>query len=162
MKTLPGIPLIVLLVFGATLLQTPTALADDYTLVVFKSTNGTRYALSTLTTTGSCVDIPDGKKCTDAGRETSVTNAGGCGPVSGGAMCVVVPETWKPVFMMDVSTLECASGKRYQVSDGRTGACTPNDRKQMTCSQSGTKNAASATCAAGCGVATGAGSCVPQ
>jgi hypothetical protein len=134
------------------------AAATNYTLLMFQASDGTQYALSTLTSTGSCVDITDGKSCTSAGRGTSVTNTTGCGTVFGGAMCLVIGDGWNPVFPMGTSTLEC-DGKSYEVSDGGGGQCSPNDGISMNCSQAGTSNFANASCETGCGTVSGTGSC---
>lgn len=149
---------VVLTTVSLALLALP-ALAERLTTVDFEADDGTIYRLTTGTSSGSCAPIERGMKCLDGGHEASATNDSGCGSRYGLGSCIVISKTIPPPSIpMATSTLECED-KNYEVSDGGTGTCSPNDGVSMQCTQEGTSNFASASCENGCGQVSGTGSC---
>ena len=146
----------------------PPAQAVDYVVSTFASTEGTRYAISSGTSTGSCTSISDGKQCVDgSSHSTSVTNATACGNTLGQAFCVIIPADWTPPLIapLGTTTLECTGQgqKSYELTDGGAGECTLTNNKTATgsggCAAAGTSNYANATCTGGCGAVNGTGKC---
>ena len=156
-----------LLILAATAMLTlfaTTILAQPVAVLVFEADNGTRYAVSPGTATGTCESIPGGKWCHDGGHESSVTHATGCGTVRGQGFCFVIPENWAPPINVPLgtTTLECED-KNYELSDGGSGECNTENNGTAEgsggCSQQNTSNFANADCENGCGTVSGTGSC---
>ena len=130
----------------------------EYTTVAYEPPNGTIYLLSTGTLDGLCTPVTGGMQCIDGDNSILATADGGCGAKSGLASCRVIKRGEEAAVVFASNTLECAA-QNYEVSDGGSGICSPNDGVSMTCSQENTSNFASASCDSGCGTTSGTGSC---
>jgi len=134
--------------------------AEPIAVAVFQAADGTRYGLSPGVPGGSCTPVNGGMECSGgSGNRASAYDGTGCGAVAGAAFCVVVPADWNPeVLPLATSTLECPE-VNYGLSTGNSvGSCTATRGFAMTCTDD-RENASSATCASGCGLVTGSGSC---
>ena len=128
----------------------------------YTAPSGTTYAVSRgAVGLGSCGPVTGGYECALNGSVVvSVSDTSGCGAVTAPASCTVVL-SGGATYPAGTSTLECES-QNYEVSDGGTGTCTANNGNEMSCTQEGTSNFASATCQSGCGTVSGTGKCTPK
>ena len=159
-----------ILIAGVALLSSPPVLAAAEPMVnlIWTDAAGTTYYLSTGSSDGICLtltgntEVDDRASCFSSISGYASATIDGCGAVGAHGTCVILNELGDP-RPLGTTSVKCADGTIYTVSDGGSGQCPPVDKAtnggSVSCSQQGTSNFASADCTHGCGNVSGTGSC---